>query len=122
MSRISGKLNLLQLHAVRKMITGKLGAVECLVIPIEKNKLFVGEKGVYLDLIAFEIDPAKRNAESKDTHLVKQSFSKEVREVMGEDELKSLPILGNLQVWSGTVESESVSSNELQDEISDLPF
>ena len=122
MSRISGKLNLLQLHAVRKMITGKLGAVECLVIPIEKNKLFVGEKGIYLDLIAFEIDPAKRNAESKDTHLVKQSFSKEAREVMGEDELKSLPILGNLQVWSGTVESESVSSNELQDEISDLPF
>jgi len=122
MSRISGKLNLLQLHAVRKMITGKLGAVECLVIPIEKNKLFVGEKGVYLDLIAFEIDPAKRNAESKDTHLVKQSFSKEVREVMGEDELKSLPILGNLQVWSGTVESEPVSSNELQPEEDDLPF
>jgi len=122
MGRISGKLNLLQLHAVRKMITGKLGAVECLVIPIEKNKLFVGEKGIYLDLIAFEIDPAKRNAESKDTHLVKQSFSKEVREVMGEDELKSLPILGNLQVWSGTVESEPVSSNELQPEEDDLPF
>ena len=122
MSRISGKLNLLQLHAVRKMITGKLGAVECLVIPIEKNKLFVGEKGVYLDLIAFEIDPAKRNAESKDTHLVKQSFSKEAREEMGEDELKSLPILGNLQVWSGTVESEPVSSNELQPEEDDLPF
>ena len=122
MSRISGKLNLLQLHAVRKMITGKLGAVECLVIPIEKNKLFVGEKGVYLDLIAFEIDPAKRNAESKDTHLVKQSFSKEVREVMGEDELKSLPILGNLQVWSGAIESEPVSSNELQPEEDDLPF
>jgi len=122
MSRISGKLNLLQLHAVRKMITGKLGAVECLVIPIEKNKLFVGEKGIYLDLIAFEIDPAKRNAESKDTHLVKQSFSKEAREEMGEDELKSLPILGNLQVWSGTVESEPVSSNELQPEEDDLPF
>ena len=122
MSRISGKLNLLQLHAVRKIITGKLGQVECLVIPIEKNKLFVGEKGVYLDLIAFEIDPAKRNTESKDTHLVKQSFSKEVRESMGEEELKSLPILGNLQVWSGAVESEPISSGELQNEEDDLPF
>ena len=91
-------------------------------ILIEKNKLFVGEKGVYLDLIAFEIDSAKRNTESKDTHLVKQSFSKEAREEMGEDELKSLPILGNLQVWSGTVESEPVSSNELQPEEDDLPF
>ena len=122
MSRISGKLNLLQLHAVRKMITGKLGAVECLVIPIEKNKLFVGEKGVYLDLIAFEIDPTKRNADNKDSHLVKQSFSKEVREEMGEEVLKSLPILGNLQVWSDYVESEPTSSGELQDEIDPLPF
>jgi hypothetical protein len=112
MSRISGKLNLLQLNAVRKVITGQLGPVECLVIPIEKNKLFVGEKGIYLDLIAFEIDPAKRNAESKDTHLVKQSFSKEVREAMSEDELKSMPIIGNFQVWTGQVESDPVSSTE----------
>ena len=122
MGRISGKLNLLQLNAVRKVITGQLGPVECLVIPIEKNKLFVGEKGIYLDLIAFEIDPAKRNAESKDTHLVKQSFSKEVREAMSEDELKSMPIIGNFQVWTGQVESDPVSSTELQDENDPLPF
>ena len=122
MSRISGKLNLLQLHAVRKMITGQLGPVECLVIPIEKNKLFIGNKGIYLDLIAFEIDPAKRNAESKDTHLVKQSFSKEVREAMSEDELKSMPIIGNFQVWSGQVETEPTSPATLQNEEDDLPF
>lgn len=122
MSRISSKLNLLQLHAVRKMITGKLGAVECIVIPIEKNKLFVGEKGIYLDLIGFDIDPAKRNADSKDTHLVKQSFSKEVREAMGEEDLKKLPIIGNHIVWSEATESESVSSTDLQNEEDDLPF
>ena len=119
---ITGKLNLLQLYAVRKMISGKTGAVECLVIPIEKNKLFIGDKGVYLDLIAFELDPAKRKTDSKDTHLLKQSFSKEVREAMGEEELKALPILGNLQVWGDYVESEPTSSVELQDETSDLPF
>jgi len=55
MSRISGKINLLNLHAVRKMMPGQLGQVECLVIPIEKNKLFIGEKGVYLDIVAFEL-------------------------------------------------------------------
>lgn len=120
MSRISGKLNLLQLHAVRKMVTGKMGPVECLVIPIEKNKLFVGEKGIYLDLIAFEIEKPKEG--SKDTHLVKQSFSKEVREEIGEEELKKLPILGNLQVWDGQSESVPVSSGELQNEDDDLPF
>jgi len=119
---ISGKINLLQLHAVRKMINGQLGLVECLVIPIEKNKLFVGDKGVYLDLIAFEVDPAKRKADSKDTHLLKQSFSKEVREAMDEQELKALPIIGNLQVWGDYVESEPVSSGEVQDELSNLPF
>jgi len=122
MSRISGKLNLLQLHAVRKMISGQMGAVECLVIPIAKNKLFVGEKGVYLDLIAFEIDPAKRKSDSKDTHLVKQSFDKETREAMTEEELKKMPIIGNFQVWDGQVESEPTSSSVVQDELSDLPF
>ena len=92
MSIISGKINLLQLFAVRKMINGQAGLTECLVIPIEKNKLFIGDKGVYMDLIAFEIDPAKRTNESKDTHLVKQSFSKEIRDAMTEDELKELGI------------------------------
>ena len=120
MSRISSKLNLLQLYAVRKMITGKMGAVECVVIPIEKNRLCVGEKGIYLDLIAFEIEKPKEG--SKDTHLIKQSFSKEVREEIGEDELKKLPILGNHQVWDGQVESEPKSSVVLQNEEDDLPF
>lgn len=122
MSRISGKINLLQLFAVRKMINGQAGLTECLVIPIEKNKLFIGDKGVYMDLIAFEIDPAKRTNESKDTHLVKQSFSKEIRDAMTEDELKKLPILGNLQVWSGQNESDPISSNEVTDENDPLPF
>ncbi len=122
MSRISGKINLLQLNAVRKIIPGQLGPVECIVIPIEKNKLFIGEKGVYLDLIAFEIDPTKRKGESKDTHLLKQSFSKELREAMSEDELKALPILGSLQVWGEYNEQALVSSMEVQNEIDPLPF
>ena len=122
MSRISGKINLMQLNAVRKMISGKMGMVECLVIPIEKNKLFIGEKGVYLDLIAFEIDPAKRNGDSKDTHLVKQSFNKEIRDAMSEDELKALPILGNFQVWDGHTEGEPASDMTVQNEKDDLPF
>lgn len=122
MSRISGKINLLNLHAVRKMMPGKLGPVECLVIPIEKNKLFIGEKGVYLDLIAFEIDPSKRNTDSRDSHLLKQSFSKEIREKMTEEQLKEMPILGNLQVWSERQEPEPISSTEVQNETDGLPF
>jgi len=122
MSRISGKLNLLNLHGVVKMIKGKIGDVECLVIPLEKNNLFKGEKGIYLDIIAFEVAPEKRNSESKDTHLIKQSFSKEVRDLMSEDDLRKLPILGNLQVWEGIQEQETVSSSETLSDEDDLPF
>ena len=123
MSRISGKLNLLNLHGVVKMIPGKMGPVECVIIPLEKNKLFKGEKGIYLDLIAFEIAHDKRREGSKDTHLVKQSFSKEVRESMTEEQIKTLPILGSLQVWDeGVTESEPVSSSTTLGEDDDLPF
>ena len=123
MSRISGKLNLLNLHGVVKMIPGKMGPVECVVIPLEKNNLFKGEKGIYLDLIAFEIAHDKRREGSKDTHLVKQSFSKEVRESMTEEQIKTLPILGSLQVWDeGVTESEPVSSSTTLGEDDDLPF
>ena len=41
---------------------------------------------------------------------------------MTDVELKELPILGNLQVWSGQTESEPVSSTEVQAEEDDLPF
>ena len=120
MSRITGKLNLMNLVATRKILTAVNGPTECLVIPIEKNKLFVGKEGVYLDLIAFDFESKK--ADNKDTHLIKQSFSKEVREAMTEEQLKALPILGNLQVWGERTEAEAVSDMAVQDEKSDLPF
>ena len=120
MSNISGKLNLLQLHAVKKMMPGQLGPVECLIIPIQKNNLFVGDKGVYLDLIAFEVENKK--SDSKDTHLIKQSLSKEVREKMTSEQLNAMPILGNLQVWGERSEPEPVSSGKTLNELDDLPF
>ena len=118
---IGGKLNLLNLHAVKRLEKGASGPVECLIIPIEKNKLYVGEKGVYLDIVAFEIKEPKEG--SKDTHVVKQSFSKEVREAMTEEQLKALPILGSLAVLSGSGgEKEPISSTKTLDEKDDLPF
>ena len=117
---ITGKINLLNLIAAKKMIKGAAGEIECLVIPIEKNKLFVGEKGIYLDLVAFDI---KKQVESKDTHIVKQSFSKEEREKMTEDELKALPILGNLCVLTGERgEAAPVSDTKTIGPDDDLPF
>jgi len=118
--RISGKLNLMNLHVIRKMITGAAGPVECIVIPIQKNKLFVGEKGVYLDLIAFE--RKERKSDEDDTHIIRQSFSKKQRENMSEEELKNLPILGGIKVWNESYEADSVNSMETQNEEDPLPF
>jgi hypothetical protein len=117
---ITGKLNLLNLYCVKRFEKSASGLIECLIIPIEQNKLFVGEKGVYLDFIGFEIREPKEG--SKDTHIVKQSLSKEERESMTDEELKAMPILGNLSVWSGGNEKAPISSTETLNENSDLPF
>lgn len=121
MSKISSRINLLMLKCSVVNMKAKSGMMDCLVIPIELNGLFKGEKGVYLDLIAFEL--ANRKEGSKDTHLVKQSFSKEIREKMTEEEVKAMPILGNHAVWSdGQGSQEPTSSASSIDENNDLPF
>lgn len=97
MSNISIKLNLRQLKSHVMNMAGKSGPVQCLIIPIDANNLFRGEKGIYIDLQAYELKERKDG--QKDTHLVKQSLPKEVFDVLTGDEKKQLPILGNLTVW-----------------------
>lgn len=118
MSNISIDLNLRQLkHAI---ITTKKGS-KCLLIPIEENQLIEGEKGIYLNATGFEIK--NKSDEQKNTHLVKQSFKKEVYEVMTDDQKKAMPILGNLTVWSGQKSEPVRASQEFQQDIADdLPF
>ena len=122
MSNISIKLNLLQLKvAVRKMNSEKSGTIDCLVIPIDQNHLFRGNKGIYLDLQAFELKNKKED--SKDTHIVKQSLPKEVYDGLTEQDRKDMPILRNAIVWEAQLKEETtVSSAEPQDEFNDLPF
>jgi len=96
---ITGKLNLLALKGVVKKMNGKTGLMDCLVIPIELNHLFYGQKGIYLDLVAFDLKSKPEG--SKETHLIKQSFNKEQREKFTQDELDQMPILGGLSVWGG---------------------
>ena len=121
MSRILGKLNLGQLKGQVKVMQGQSGMIECLVLPIIQNNLFKGEKGIYLDLIAFEIENKK--GDSKDTHLVKQSLPKEVFEKMTDEQKKAMPIIGNLRVWDSTYsEAEPQTNMEPQAESDDLPF
>lgn len=119
MSGISSKINLAGLkHSVRE-IKGKTGdMVKCLVIPIDLNNLYQGEKGVYLDLQGFEIK--NKVNESKDTHLVKQSLPKDLYDTLSDDQKKALPVLGSHILWSGG--SMGDSTVVVQKEDDDLPF
>jgi len=120
-SRLSVKLNLATLKCVVKPQTNKAGQqVDCLIIPIDVNNIFRGEKGgMYLDLTAFPIDPTKRHADSKDSHLVKQIFPKEVYEKWTEEEKKAQPIVGNVITWDGA--PAEVAATVLKEE-DDLPW
>jgi hypothetical protein len=121
MNNISGKINLLMLNGAVKKMKAKSGEIECLIIPIELNHLFKGEKGIYLDIIGFEL--ANKKEGSKDTHLVKQSLSKDVRDLMSDDELKAMPIIGNLSVWGDSIsQQEPVTNPNPIEETDDLPF
>lgn len=119
MGNFSAKLNLLQLNAVVKNLKGQSGEVKCLVIPINQNSLFEGEKGIYLDIQGFEIKQKREG--SKDTHLIKQSFPKEVYDKLTDEQKKELPILGNAIFWDGGNQETTSSTAVLSDE-DDLPF
>jgi len=124
MSNISVKVNLRQLKSAIRTMKGASGDVECLVIPIVQNHLVKGEKGIYLDMTGFELKEKK--ADRKDTHLIKQAFTKEVFDAMTDEQKKETPILGNMIVWGYqepapvNVELAPVENGEGTDE--DLPF
>jgi hypothetical protein len=122
MSNISIKINLRQLKSAVRTMKGASGNIECLIIPIDQNHLVRGEKGIYIDMQAYELKEKK--ADRKDTHLVKQALPKEVFNSKTNEEKKATPILGNLVVW-GYSEHEPVNAEivETQEtEIEDLPF
>ena len=123
MSNISIKVNLRQLKNVIKPMKKQDGStVDCLVIPIDDNHLFKGDKGIYLDMSAFEIKNKK--TDSRDTHLIKQSLPKEVYDKLTDDQRKAMPILGNAIVW-GHREPEPVDAETMENTdgvIEDIPF
>lgn len=118
---IGGKINLGQLKNVVKEMKGKNGNVKAIILPIAENHLFEGKDGnIYLDIVAFEL----QNPQHNDTHLIKQSLPKDVREKMSEEEKKSMPILGNLNTNIGGGSSAPVPSATVVsiDDDEDLPF
>jgi hypothetical protein len=120
MGNISVKINLTQFHSVIKTMPTQSGdLIECVVLPIGKNHFFKGDKGVYVDLIAFELKQKKEGI--KDTHSIKQSFPKDYLDKLSQDEKNALPFIGGLIVWDESPSSEKPIVIQ-PDPNSDLPF
>ena len=94
MANFSIKTDLLKLKgSFLTNLKGKTATKRCLVIPIDDSNLFVGEKGVYLNLTAIEM----REERYGDTHVLKQSLPKDVYQAMTDEERNAQPILGSLK-------------------------
>lgn len=123
MANYSIKTDLLKVKgAFVTNLKGKTSTKRCLVIPIDESGLFLGEKGVYLNLTALEM----REARYGDTHCVKVSLPKEQYEKMSEEERKGTAILGGMhaiesQAAQMPVRGELDSSTVVENE-DDLPF
>lgn len=105
MSNYTGKINLLMFKKAAIMnIKGATETKKSLVIPIEDNHFFVGEKGVYLDLNIRE----SREQKYDNTHFIVQNLPKEVYSTLTEEEKKQNPILGSMKPYGGGNLSENV--------------
>ena len=107
-------------------IQGRTKVLRCLVIPVEDNNIFVTTdennhpKAAYIDLTAWEL----KNPKYDETHMVKQSLPKEVREKMTDEEKKAMPILGGLKPV--IFEKQNAASSDAPfaqtQDLNDLPF
>lgn len=100
MSNYNLKLDLSKLEGFGKVtLTGKSGqAKRCIVIPIQGNSVFEGEKGTYIDLVCFETPNSEYGS-----HMVTLSKTKEEQEhekQTGERIRK--PIVGNLKPFGNS--------------------
>jgi len=123
MSTIVGKINLASLTHVIQEKKNKAGEmIKCVVIPIEQNHLFQSEKGnLFMDLIAFDLKELKDDQ----SHLVKQSLPKAVREKMSKEDQEKLPIIGSLNVnfgGGGGNQVNNAAGGAVLSEEDDLPF
>lgn len=123
MANFSIKVNLLKLTgAFLTNFKGNTTTKRCVVIPIDDSNLFLGEKGLYLDLSALELNEPKY----QESHCIKQSLPQEVFEKMSEEERKATPIVGGMRVMEKKQTAIAIDTtydaSAAVDDPADLPF
>ncbi|HLP03836.1 MAG TPA: hypothetical protein VK152_00265 [Paludibacter sp.] len=118
---LSIKVNLTKIPGAALVdIKGNTSTKKCIVIPIEGSNLFVGEKGVYLNMTAIALKEPKYD----DTHLVKQAIEKEKYNAMSKEQQDAIPIIGGIRTMEKKVtEMETSGTAEyVPGDGNDLPF
>lgn len=127
MSNYNLRIALTKLKGAKVMeIEGKTCKKLCVVIPIDNEDGTVQDAyegkvdglptmkpldDVQLNLTAFEF----REKKYGQTHGIKASFSKKRIERMSEEELRSMPFVGNMKPWSSTADDDLPPSNPSED-------
>ena len=124
----SGKMNLLRFkNACVVSVQGKTAKKKGIFIPIEDNHLFVSAdeagrtKGAYVDFMAWE---NQRPSPYGDTHSLRQSYPKEARDRMTEEEQKAVPYFGNMRPFeakNAAAYAQPLYGAEAED-LGELPF
>ena len=122
MANFSIKADLLKVQgAFITNIKGKTATKQCLVIPIEDSGLYVGEKGIYLNLTATEMQEPKFG----DTHFLKVNLDKEAYNALTEDERMAIPIIGGMRAIESKPRQVLVTRTvdiQQDEQVDDLPF
>lgn len=118
MENFNLKLNIAAFqHVVRKMKNKAGQSIECVILPVEGNYMFKGDKGLYVDITAIAVKDPKFD----DTHILKQGLPKEVYEKLTDEQKKSTPIFGNMGPWK-IGKNEAPINTDSGDDSDDLPF
>lgn len=128
MSNYNIKIALDKLKGAKIMdIEGKTCTRRCVVIPIDNDEGTVVDSyegkidglptmkpldNVQLHLTAFEF----REKKYGQTHGIKASFSRKRLERMTEEQLRSMPFVGNMKPWSSVTEDDDLPAGNENDE------
>lgn len=122
------KINLAALPS-HKIIKVNVGGeqVDAILLPIKKNSMFLSEKGnVFIDLVLFENKEPMKDKDGAiiQTHMIKQSFPKDVREKMSNEEKMNQPIIGSACILGAFERQEKPAEPDadIAPTEDDLPF
>ena len=118
MKNLSIKIDLLKIKhsGIANLTNKKKEKIKCLVIKLDNEDLYIGEKGIYLSLTGYAVEDSKFNQ----THILKINYDKEFFDKMSDEEKKNNPIIGNIKEFEKKEMSETLKDIINSEE--DLPF